>query len=216
MKYIDAEKLKEGISKYWRQYHEQEREEYDKGFDDAIDCILNIIDFLQQERPNDVGAEMKEYYGEEIPFEDERTKAAYHFFSAGRSFELKNIEEDYKEHITHLIENFRNGIKAGYKRAITELKEGKIECNPVIKEFIDKLFNIGNKNNFGFGPKDFLQEGSTEVDLEKVIEGLCVNWNEDEEYGLQNINTSTCVTLEEVKEAMRCTFELGLKARQED
>ena len=51
-----------------------------------------------------------------------------------------------------------------------------------------------------------------EVDLEKAIDGLTAGWIEGEEYGeLQNINTCRCVTLEEVKEAMRCMFELGLK-----
>ena len=54
-----------------------------------------------------------------------------------------------------------------------------------------------------------------EVDLEKAIDGLTAGWIEGEEYGeLQNINTCRCVTLGEVKEAMRCMFELGLKAAQ--
>lgn len=53
-----------------------------------------------------------------------------------------------------------------------------------------------------------------EVDLEKAIDGLTVGWIEGEEYGeLQNINTRRCVTLGEVKEAMRCMFELGLNAK---
>ena len=52
-----------------------------------------------------------------------------------------------------------------------------------------------------------------EVDLKKVIDGLTAGWIEGEEYGeLQNINTCRCVTLGEVKEAMRCMFELGLNA----
>ena len=50
-----------------------------------------------------------------------------------------------------------------------------------------------------------------EMDLGKVIDGLTAGWIEGEEYGeLQNINTCRCVTLGEVKEAMRCMFELGL------
>lgn len=54
-----------------------------------------------------------------------------------------------------------------------------------------------------------------EVDCEKVIEGLTVGWIEGEEYGkLQNVNANRCVTLDEVKEAMRCTYELGLKAQK--
>lgn len=54
-----------------------------------------------------------------------------------------------------------------------------------------------------------------EVDLEKAIDGLTAGWIEGEEYGeLQNINTCRCVTLGEVKEAMRCMFELGLKAQK--
>ena len=54
-----------------------------------------------------------------------------------------------------------------------------------------------------------------EVDLEKAIDGFTAGWIEGEEYGeLQNINTCRCVTLGEVKEAMRCMFELGIKAAQ--
>ena len=54
-----------------------------------------------------------------------------------------------------------------------------------------------------------------EVDLDKVIDGLTAGWIEGEEYGeLQNVNTFRCVTLGEVKEAMRCMFELGIKAAQ--
>ena len=53
-----------------------------------------------------------------------------------------------------------------------------------------------------------------EVDLKKAIDGLTAGWIEGEEYGeLQNINTCRCVTLGEVKEAMRCMFELGLNAK---
>ena len=48
----------------------------------------------------------------------------------------------------------------------------------------------------------------------KAIDGLTAGWIEGEEYGeLQNINTCRCVTLGEVKEAMRCMFELGLNAK---
>jgi len=54
-----------------------------------------------------------------------------------------------------------------------------------------------------------------EVDLEKVIDGLTAGWIEGEEYGeLQNINTCRCITLGEVKEAMCCMFELGLKTQK--
>lgn len=57
--------------------------------------------------------------------------------------------------------------------------------------------------------------GEKEVDLEEAISGLTVGWIEGEEYGeLQNINTARCVTLEEVKEVMRCVYELGLKAKK--
>ena len=56
-----------------------------------------------------------------------------------------------------------------------------------------------------------------EVDLEKAINGLTSGWIEGEEYGeLQNINTACCVTLEEVKEAMRCIYELGLMHRKDN
>ena len=40
----------------------------------------------------------------------------------------------------------------------SELKEEKIECSPVMTELIGKLFEVGHAYNFGFGPKDFLQE----------------------------------------------------------
>ena len=49
-------------------------------------------------------------------------------------------------------------MKAGYEKAISELKDGKIECSPIMKEFIDRLFATGNVFNFGFGPKDIKQE----------------------------------------------------------
>ena len=55
MKYIDAEKLKAGISGYWKQYHN--REEYDKGFNDALKVALNLIDSLQQEESKEVDLE---------------------------------------------------------------------------------------------------------------------------------------------------------------
>lgn len=54
-----------------------------------------------------------------------------------------------------------------------------------------------------------------EADLEEAINGLTCGWIEGEEYGeLQNINTARCVTLEEVKEVMRCIYELGLEAQK--
>lgn len=132
----------------------------------AYNSILAFIDSLQQDQTDDVCSVIKEYYSKELPFEDEKTKAAYYFFSAGRSFELKKIEEERVKHITDLLDNYQKGKKVGYKEAISKLKEGKIECSPVIKELIDKLFGIGNTFNFGFGPKDFLQE-QLKVDLDE-------------------------------------------------
>ena len=160
MKYIDAEKLTKAIE--------------DKGLDcsfalkmERLDTLA-LIDELQQEQPNDVRAEIEEYYGEDLAFEDKRAKAAYHFFSAGKAFELREYEEERKKHITDLLDNFQKGMNAGYEKAISELKEGKIECSPVMKELIDKLFGIGNTFNFGFGPKNIQLEQS-KVDLEKEI-----------------------------------------------
>ena len=160
MKYIDAEKLTKAIE--------------DKGLDcsfalkmERLDTLA-LIDELQQERPNDVRAEIEEYYGEDLAFEDERTKAAYHFFSAGKAFELREYEEEREKHMMDLLNNFQKGMNAGYEKAISELKEGKVECSPIMKELIDKLFGIGNTFNFGFGPKNIQQEQS-EVDLENYI-----------------------------------------------
>ena len=140
MKYIDAEKLTKAIE--------------DKGLDcsfalkmERLDTLA-LIDELQQEQPNDVRAEIKEYYGEDLAFEDERTKAAYHFFSAGKAFELREYEEEREKHMTDLLNNFQKGMNAGYEKAISELKEGKVECSPVMKELIDKLFGLGNTFNF--------------------------------------------------------------------
>ena len=150
MKYIDAEKLTKAIE--------------DKGLDcsfalkmERLDTLA-LIDELKQEQPNDVRAEIKEYYGEDLAFGDERTKAAYHFFSAGKAFELREYEEEREKHMTDLLNNFQKGMNAGYEKAISELKEGKVECSPVMKELIDKLFGIGNTFNFGFGPKNIQQE----------------------------------------------------------
>lgn len=164
-KYINAEKLSAQIEK---SFPDSSDERIVEGFEYALDKVKAIIDSLQQEQPDDVCSVIKEYYGKELPFEDERTKVANHFFSAGRAFELKKIEEERVKHITDLLDNYQKGKKAGYKEAISELKEGKIECSPVMKELIDKLFGIGNAFNFGFGPKDFSQE-QPEVDLKEEI-----------------------------------------------
>ena len=71
---------------------------------------------------------------------------------------MREYEEEREKHITDLLDNFQKGMNAGYEKAISELKDGKVECSPVMKEFIDKLFAIGNAFNFGFGPKDIKQE----------------------------------------------------------
>lgn len=168
MKYIDAERLKAEIEKLLAEAEIDEKKAFAKkdaarhlaAVTKTAVCvkIKKLIAILQQEQPDDVCSVIKEYYGKEVPFEDERTKAAYHFFSAGRAFELKKIEEERVKHITDLLDNYQKGKKAGYKEAVSELKEGKIECSPVMKELIDKLFGIGHAYNFGFGPKDFQQE----------------------------------------------------------
>lgn len=167
---------------------------------------------LQQEQPNDVRAEIEEYYGEDLAFDDERTKAAYHFFSAGKAFELREYEKEREKHITDLLDNFQKGMKAGYEKAISELKEGKVECSSVMKEFIDKLFANGNAFNFGFGPKDFKQE-QPEVDLEKEID---MEWAKcepiDEGMGLESAN----IVNEQFDSIARHFYELGLIARKEE
>ena len=71
---------------------------------------------VKQEQPKDVSSEIAGYFGEDLPFEDERTKAAYHFFSQGRVFELKEIEEERKRHIKSLIDNYEKGMKAAKRR----------------------------------------------------------------------------------------------------
>ena len=165
MKYIDADQLKNKVNELRQVWLgnlmglEVAEEGAELGAAASIlDSIDDIIDSLQQEQPKDVSSEIAEYFGEDIPFEDERTKAAYHFFSAGKAFELREYEEERKKHITDLLDNFQKGMNAGYEKAISELKEGKVECSPVMKELIDKLFGIGNTFNFGFGPKTLQQE----------------------------------------------------------
>lgn len=164
MKYIDADRLNADLDK-WVEAMADAEGDYSDGVRFAIQHFIFLLASLQQEQPNDVCAEIKEYYGEELAFEDERTKAAYHFFSAGKAFELREYEEERKKHITDLLDNFQKGMNAGYEKAISELKEGKVECSPVMKELIDKLFGIGNTFNFGFGPKTLLQQEQPEVDI---------------------------------------------------
>ena len=194
MKYIDAEKLTKAIE--------------DKGLDcsfalkmERLDTLA-LIDELQQEQPNDVRAEIEEYYGEDLAFEDRRAKAAYHFFSAGKAFELREYEEERKKHITDLLDNFQKGMNAGYEKAISELKEGKVECSPVMKELIDKLFGIGNTFNFGFGPKNIQQE-QPEIDLEKEYKEYV---EDDPVFSiLTNRNVGLAIA--------RHFYELGLKSK---
>lgn len=177
MKYIDTDKLKEKI------YAEDtvslahgSLPEFDQGCHYAFLTVLSFIDSLQQEQPNDVHAEIKEYYGKDLAFDDERTKAAYHFFSVGKAFELREYEEEREKHITDLLDNFQKGMNSGYEKAISELKEGKVECSPIMKELIDKLFGIGNTFNFGFGPKNIQQEQS-ETDLNADIQMVWDSFN---------------------------------------
>ena len=138
MKYIDADKLKVKLDEHYRNYQSkymETRNPYTQGLIDALDLAEQVIDSLQQERQNDVCAEIKDYYGEDLAFEEERGK-----------------------HITDLLNNFEKGMKAGYEKAISEFQEVKLECSPVMKEFISKLFEIGNATNFGFGPMKLQQE----------------------------------------------------------
>ena len=91
------------------------------------------------------------------------------------------------------ITNLRIAEKEGF---LTEYGRGMLEGLEGIVDFLDTL-------------------EVKEVDLEKAIDGLTAGWIEGEEYGeLQNVNTFRCVTLEEVKEVMRCMFGLGLKAQK--
>lgn len=119
------------------------------GYSAALNDIEKFLDTLSEEHNmKDVRACIKEYYGEYLSSDDERTKAAYHFFSAGCSFELRQIEEEEKQHIVDLLDNYKKGRAAGYNEAIQALKDGKIESSPVMKEFLTKLLGSG----FGFSP----------------------------------------------------------------
>lgn len=211
MKYIDAEKLIAEIERQRDNALERQKNLEKIGQKTVLNemiafnlnKILSLITSLQQEQPNDVCAEIKDYYGEELAFEDERTKAAYHFFSAGKAFKLREYEEEREKHITDLLDNFQKGMNAGYEKAISELKEGKVECSPVMKELIDKLFGIGNTFNFGFGPK-YIQQEQPEVDLEK----------EYKEY-VEDDPVFSILTNRNVGKAIaRHFYELGLNARK--
>ena len=59
--------------------------------------------------------------------------------------------EEYYQEVLRRYNRIKNGI-TDYKKALTELKEGKIEYSPIMKEFIDKFLNLGNTFNYGFGP----------------------------------------------------------------
>lgn len=106
------------------------------GGNKMLNEISSAITSLQQEQPNDVCAEIKEYYGKELAFEDERAKAAYHFFSAGKAFELREYEEERKKHITDLLDNSQKGMNAGYEKAISELKNKEF-LNESEQVFVD-------------------------------------------------------------------------------
>lgn len=98
-----------------------------------------------------------------------------------------------------------------------------IDKSAVVAE-INRVLNSYDPNEITSGRyalvdlRDFIDTLETkEVDLEEAINGLTSGWIEGEEYGeLQNINTACCVTLEEVKEAMRCIYELGLMHRKDN
>lgn len=83
-------------------------------------------------------------------------------FAEGRRAELRSLYD----FVAHLQQE--QLIKS-------ELKEEKIECSPVIKEFIGKFFEVGRSYNFGFGPKDFQQE-QPDVDLEKASRNVYESW----------------------------------------
>ena len=213
MKYIDTDKLKEKI------YAEDtvslahgSLPEFDQGCHYAFLTVLSFIDSLQQEQPNDVRAEIEEYYGEDLAFEDERTKAAYHFFSAGKAFELREYEEERKRHITDLLDAAQKGMNAGYEKAISELKEGKVECSPVMKEFIDKLLGIGNTFNFGFGPKNIQQE-QPETDLDADIEMEWDSFNKHLNESGEKSEDVVWLNWNSFIDVARNFYELGLKAK---
>lgn len=84
--------------------------------------------------------------------------------------ELREMErEEYYQEVLRRYNGIKNGIK-DYKKALTELKEGKIECSPIMKEFIDKFLNLGNTFNYGFGPN--IQQKQPEIELEKFTEKI--------------------------------------------
>lgn len=217
MKYIDAELLRKEIETLKDRYTDiaidSQMGWVNANFViDDLERLQSQIDFLQQEQPNDVRAEIKEYYGEDLAFEDERAKAAYHFFSSGKAFELREYEEERKRHITDLLDAAQKGMKAGYEKAISELKEGKVECSPIMKELIDKLFGIGNTFNFGFGPKNIQQE-QPETDLDADIEMEWDSFNKHLNESGEKSEHVVWLNWNSFADVARYFYELGLKAK---
>lgn len=80
--------------------------------------------------------------------------------------ELREMKRE--EYYQEVLRRY-NGMK-DYKKALTELKEGKIECSTIMTEFIDKFLDLGNTFNYGFGPN--IQQKQPEVELEKFTEKI--------------------------------------------
>lgn len=101
---------------------------------------------------------MMEYYGEELPFNDGRTKSAYYFFSAGRAFELKKIEEERKQHLTDLLDAYQKGKRKAVEAQMDEIGN----------QLAAKIFELGDKFHWGFGPGiEEHQPTLTELDILK-------------------------------------------------
>lgn len=88
-------------------------------------------------------------------------------------------------------------------------KEGKVECSPIMREFLNKFIEIGDTFNFGFGPKDIHQE-QPEVYLDentmkeefRMIDSACLLFNYDK--------------LSREQLIARRFYQLGLNARKEE
>lgn len=93
-------------------------------------------------------------------------------------------------------------------------KEGKVECSPIMREFLNKFIEIGNTFNFGFGPKDIHQE-KQEVNY-KVEERKWVYDAVDNIFPEDGDFMSEVDFRKIIKATARHFYELGLNARKEE
>ena len=146
-------KIERLIDKEKHRYYEEYDCAYRDGNNAVCHTLLSFIESLAQEQTTIFSDTVKQFYGEELSTDDTRYKAALYFYGEGRGSAYRETSKEAEKHTEALIENYKNGMKAGYDKALAELKEGKIECSPVMQEFVNKLFDINNKYNCGFGPE---------------------------------------------------------------